>query len=222
MLPTPAAVTQFVFDIVGSFEIGPTISADGNIITSDLNFYRYLHIPLDRVSLGVVRLTGQIDPLDVRNRLQKQFGTRAQVFLKADFIENETNFYAFHTPIGFIFNTGLGVGIFVGIVFITQVLHGMINDNLKEYAVLRAIGYGRLFFLTLIIVIAAIVAITAYVPSTVIVYLIYLAVGSITKLPLALKTSYLLAVLMLVLIMSLASALFSAKELRRADPVDLF
>ena len=222
VLPAPAAATQFVFTVVGSFGIGPTISADGNIITSDLNFYRYLRIPLDRVSLGVVRVAEGADPVAVSAVIAKRLGPNARVFLMRDFVENEIDFYAYHTPIGFIFNVGLAVGIFVGVVFISQVLHGIINDNIREYAVLRAIGYTQTFFVALVTFIAIAIALVTYLPSVGITLVIYGVAASATKLPLILKARYLFTVLTIVIAMSLAAAVYSTKELKRADPVDLF
>lgn len=222
VLPLPSVPVQSVLSVAGSFEIGPTISADGNVITSDLNFYRSLHIPLDRVSLGIVRLAEGADPVAVRDALARKFGERARVFLTEDFIENEIGFYAYRTPIGFIFNVGLAVGIFVGIVFISQVLHGIISDNIREYATLRAIGYNQRFFLYLVAIIAVSIALATYLPSLAITAAIYAVAASVTKLPLDMKIQYLAAVLAIVVAMALVAALLSTKKLKRADPVDLF
>jgi putative ABC transport system permease protein len=222
VLPASSLTVQFVFTMAGTFEIGPTINVDGNIITSDLNFYRYLRVPLDRVSLGVVRVLDGYDAASVKQSLEKRLGSRARVFLKKDFTENEINFYARKTPIGFIFNAGLAVGVFVGIVFISQVLHGIINDNIREYATLRAIGYNQSFFVQLVAVIAVTIAVVTYLPSILITLVIYEVAAAATHLPLNLKVSYLIEVFALVVIMGLIATFFSTNKLKRADPVDLF
>src|SRR6185312_6063034 len=90
VLPASTLTVQFVFTMTGTFEIGPTINVDGNIITSDLNFYRYLRVPLDRVSLGVVRVAEGYDPVAVKQALEHRLGSRARVFLKEVFPKNET------------------------------------------------------------------------------------------------------------------------------------
>jgi putative ABC transport system permease protein len=221
-LPTSSLPIQFVFNMNGTFAIGPTINVDGNIITSDLNYFRYLRVPLDRVSLGVVRVADGFDPAAVKQALEHKFGSRARVFLKKEFTVNETNFYARKTPIGFIFNAGLAVGVFVGIVFISQVLHGIISDNIREYATLRAIGYNQGFFVQLVAAIAVAIAITTYIPSILITLAIYAVASAATKLPLILKVSYLIEVFVLVVAMGLVATFFSTKKLKQADPVDLF
>lgn len=222
VLPSPVADMQFVFTMAGTFAIGPTISADGNLITSDLNFYRYLHTPLDRVSLGVVRLVDGAAPEKIRDAIETRIGRRGRVFLKEDFITNEINFYAYRTPIGFIFNVGLAVGIFVGVVFISQVLHGIISDNIREYAALRAIGYNQIFFVCLVAFIAVAIALVTYIPSVVLSLVIYSIAAWVTKLPIDIKWSYLVLVFVIVVAMGLVAAYFSTNKLKRADPVDLF
>jgi putative ABC transport system permease protein len=222
VLPASSLAVQFVFTMAGTFEIGPTINVDGNIITSDLNYYRYLRVPLDRVSLGVVRVAQGYDPVAVKEALDRRFGSRARVFLKEDFTDNEIGFYARKTPIGFIFNAGLAVGVFVGIVFIVQVLHGIISDNIREYATLRAIGYNQSFFVRLVAVIAVSIAVITYIPSILVTLLIYQVASSATKLPLVLKDSYLIEVFFLVVTMGLVATFVTTKKLKQADPVDLF
>ena len=222
VLPASSLSVQFVFTMTGTFEIGPTINVDGNIITSDMNYYRYLHVPLDRVSLGVVKVAKGFDPVAVGDALAHRFGSRARVFLKPDFEDNEINFYAHKTPIGFIFNAGLVVGIFVGIVFIVQVLHGIISDNIREYATLRAIGYNQGFFVRLVAIIAITIALVTYIPSILTTFLIYQVASSATRLPLILKDSYLIEVLFLVIVMGLVATFVTTKKLKQADPVDLF
>jgi ABC-type transport system, involved in lipoprotein release, permease component len=222
VLPASAAGVQFVFTMAGTFKIGPTINVDGNIITSDLNYYRYLRVPLDRVSLGVVRVAPGYDPDAVRDALERKFGNRARIFIKSDFMDNEIDFYATKTPIGFIFNAGLAVGVFVGIVFIVQVLHGIISDNIREYATLRAIGYKQVFFVQLVAIIAVSIAVVTYLPSTLMALLIYHVASSFTKLPLNLKTSYLVEIFVLVVVMGLVATFVTTKKLKQADPVDLF
>ena len=142
--------------------------------------------------------------------------------MKEDFTNNEINFYARKTPIGFIFNAGLAVGVFVGIVFIVQVLHGIISDNIREYATLRAIGYNQGFFVRLVAIIAISIALVTYIPSILLTLIIYKLASAATKLPLILKESYLIEVFLLVVTMGLVATFVTTKKLKQADPVDLF
>jgi DevC protein len=221
-LPSATRSLQPVLKLEGTFRIGPTINADGNIITSDLNYYRLLRVPLDRVSLGIVRVARGADPVAVKHAIERRLGGQARVFLKEDFVRNEVRFYSKGTPIGFIFDAGLVVGVIVGIVFISQVLHGIVNDNMREYATLRAMGYKQAFFLILVAIIAISIALITYVPSSLISYFIYDFAASATKLPMRMKPSYMAEVFLLVVTMGLVATFLATKKLKQADPVDLF
>jgi putative ABC transport system permease protein len=222
ILPIPAVSVQPVVKVEGVFNLGPTITVDGALITSDLNFYRFLAVPLDRVTLGVVELLPGYDPVGVKLKIQRLLGNHVRVFLKEEFIENEQSYYARATPIGFIFGAGLGVGVVVGIVFISQVLNTMVNDNMREYATLRAIGYGQRFLVIVVTIVAVAISVIAYIPSVVISFFIYRFAGGATRLPMHLTVGYLSEVLVVVITMALVATVLSANKLKRVDPVDLF
>jgi putative ABC transport system permease protein len=221
-LPSAVRSLQPVLKLEGTFKIGPTINVDGNIITSDLNYYRLLGVPLDRVSLGIVRVAKGTDPAVVKHAIEQRLGSKARVFLKEDFIRNEMKFYSEDTPIGFIFDAGLLVGVIVGIVFISQVLHGIVSDNMREYATLRAMGYKQVFFLILVSAIAVAIALITYIPSSIVSYFVYDFAASATKLPMVMKPSYMIEVFLLVVTMGMVATFLSTKKLKQADPVDLF
>jgi putative ABC transport system permease protein len=162
------------------------------------------------------------DPRVVKQAIVDRLQGRAKVFLHDEFVANEKSFYAKKTPIGFIFDAGLAVGVVVGIVFISQVLHGIVSDNMREYATLRAMGYRQDFFIILVGVIAVSISFVTYVPSTCVSFLVYHLAAGATKLPMAMKISYLLEVFVLVVTMGLVATFLSTKKLKQADPVDLF
>lgn len=218
----PSESLQKVVEVVGLFGVGPSFSIDGSIITSDLNFYRMTNIPLDRVGLGLVRAAPGIDSKALRAAIQGKLGTRAQVYTRAEFAANEVRYYADETPIGYIFRMGLVVGVLVGTVFISQALHGIVNDNIKEYATLRAMGYDQSFFVALVAVISLTLSVCSYIPSTLVAWGIYHLAASATKLPLQMKLGDMTTILAVVIAMGLAATMLAIRKLKAADPVDLF
>lgn len=208
--------------VAGLFDLGPSFTIDGTLITSDLNYYRLTSMPLDRVAIGVVRVGPGQDVAQVKARLVAQLGDRARVFLKQELIDNEIAYYADNTPVGYIFRLGLVVGVFVGIVFISQALHGIVSDNLKEYATLRAIGYQQGFFVAVVAFIALVISVAAYLPSAVAAWGVYAMAADASKLPLRMNGPDMAAVFALVLGMALAATFLSVGKIRKADPVDLF
>jgi len=208
--------------VTGLFELGPSFTIDGTMITSDLNYYRLTSTPLDRVGVGVLRVEDGQDVEKIRDLLANALQGRARVFLKQDFIDNEIAYYAENTPIGYIFRLGLIVGTFVGIVFISQALHGIVSDNLKEYATLRAIGYQQGFFSTVVGCIALVLSVAAYVPSAFIAWGVYSVAAESSKLPLRMNIPDMTTIFVLVLVMAVTATLLAVGKIRKADPVDLF
>lgn len=213
---------QRITQVTGLFDLGPSFTIDGTVITSDLNYYRMTSFPLDRVGLGVVRVEPEQDAAQVKADIQRRLGKAAQVFLKQEFIANEIDYYAGKTPIGYIFRLGLVVGAFVGVVFISQALHGIVNDNIKEYATLRAIGYQQNFFVAVVAFIALAISVVAYVPSAFAAWGVYTLAASATNLPLRMNLPDMASIFCLVLLMGLAATLMAVGKIRKADPVDLF
>lgn len=213
---------QRITHVTGLFELGPSFTIDGTVITSDLNYYRMTSFPLDRVGLGVVRIEPGAEPARVKADIHARLGKAAQVFLKQEFIANEIDYYASKTPIGYIFRLGLVVGAFVGVVFISQALHGIVNDNLREYATLRAIGYQQNFFVAVVTFISLAISLVAYVPSAFAAWGVYSLASSATNLPLRMNLPDMASIFCLVLLMGLAATLMAVGKIKKADPVDLF
>lgn len=222
ILPTAQSLMHYVSNVRGVFSLGPTFTVDGNLITSDLNFFRATSQPLDRVSLGLVRLGRARSIEDVKMDLQHYFDKRAKVMTKKEFLNNERHFYKTKTPIGYVFRIGLMVGIVVGIVFILQALHGIISDNLKEYAVMRTMGYENNYFLAIIGSIALAFSIAAYLPSICITFFLYHIASNATQLPLSMSGWDLIAIFAVVMFMGIFSTAIAVRKLHLANPVDLF
>ncbi len=222
VVPVGGNSLQNTLFVRGLFTLGPTFSVDASLVTSEVNFNRITSQSLDRVSLGLIRVKPGFDAAEVKNKLQESLGSRAKVYSKDDFIANERLYYEKHTPIGFIFRIGLLVGIVVGIVFILQALHGIISDNMTEYAVLRAMGYQQTFFWMLIGNISAGFVVLSYIPSLIITVFLYRFAAESIQLPMDLKLYDAFFILMIVVLMGAVSAALAIRKLRKASPVDLF
>lgn len=205
-----------------TFTLGPSFTIDGLLMTSDLNFYRLLNIPLDRVSVGIVNVADGADHARVAERLRAVLDGRAKVMLRDEYVAAEKQFYDTHTPIGVIFNIGLFVGVVVGVVFISQVLHGIIDANLREYAVLAAMGYKSSFFMMIVFEIAGAIAVLTFIPSVIISALLYSGASAAILTPLNMRTGGMLGIFVLVLIMGSLAAILSMRKLKLADPLELF
>ena len=222
LLHAPTATLAPVIDLVGTFAMGPSFTIDGMIVTSDLNLYRLAGIPLDRVSVGVVRAEPGTDPVALARMIEERLAGRGRAFARADFLEHERAYYATRTPIGVIFNIGLGVGVIVGMVFVVQALHAMVSANVGEYAVLVALGYRPAFFAALVLLTAAAIVAGTFLPATLIALGVFNLAADATSLRLEMEPADVAAVFGLVLLMAALAAFVAVRRLGRVDPLSLF
>ena len=96
------------------------------------------------------------------------------------------------------------------------------SEHLREYATLRAIGYGNSFVSGIVLQQAAILAVLGYLPGVAIVYWLYGKAAAATNLPLYLTADRALSVFFLTLAMCALSGLLAVRKVRRLDPADVF
>ncbi|MEQ8250932.1 MAG: FtsX-like permease family protein [Oceanibaculum nanhaiense] len=221
-LQSPGATLAPEMRVIGLYGLGPDFTIDGSFIFSDLNYYRLFQLPLDRLSLGLLTIEPGADLQKVRDAVAAALGDRAKVFTHAEFVAGERDYFLFQTPIGIILGFGLAVGVFIGIVFVMQALYSMIDMNISEYAVLRAMGYRDMFFIALVLQIAVLIGVGAFIPSIGITALIYELVGDATRLRFTLSLDIVGTVFLATIVMGSVAVLFAVRKLRRNNPLDLF
>lgn len=221
-LQRPASTLAPEIEVVGLYALGPDFTLDGALVTSDLNFHRLFGVPLDRITYGMVRTRPGFDAEAVRGAIEARNGSGARAFTRDEFLRRERDFVLLRTPIGAVLGFGLLVGVAVGIIFMVQVLHSVVDANLSEYAVLRTMGFGSRFFVSVVLQTAAVIGAVAFLPSLGLTVLIYAGIRAATKLSCVLSGSIVLVVLGLVLLMCGISALASLRKLLRSSPLDLF
>ncbi|MFP4008876.1 MAG: ABC transporter permease DevC, partial [Spirulinaceae cyanobacterium] len=108
----------------GLFELGASFGADGNLISSDINFLR-LFENRDRglIDVGVIELENTANLEVVLAQIRQQLPADVLVFSKEEFIAFEMAYWQESTAIGFIFTLGAGMGFIVGMVIVYQILY---------------------------------------------------------------------------------------------------
>lgn len=210
-------------NIKGLFLSGASFAADGNVITSDLNFHRLLpRRQASEVSAGLIKLKPGINPQQMAEALRLSLPNDIKVLTKAEFINFEKRYWAENTSIGFIFTLGTGIGFVVGIIIVYQILSSDVADHLPEYATLKAMGYRNSYLLIVVFQEALILAILGFLPGTAIAFGLYSLTRNATNLPLFMTLSRAITVLILTIIMCTISGGIATKKLRSADPADIF
>jgi putative ABC transport system permease protein len=210
-------------NIKGLFLSGASFAADGNVITSDLNFHRIMTSrDPSQVSAGLIQLKPGIDPQVMAQVLQKNLPHDVRVLTKAEFINFEEQYWSENTSIGFIFTMGTAIGFVVGVVIVYQILSGDVAEHTAEYATLKAMGYQDSYLLTVVFQEALILAFLGFLPGSAIAVSLYALTRNATNLPLFMTMSRAITVLILTIMMCLISGGIATRKLRAADPADIF
>ncbi|TAE59962.1 MAG: FtsX-like permease family protein [Nostocales cyanobacterium] len=209
--------------VVGLFTLGASFGADGNLITSDLNFLRIF--PNRRkglIDIGLIRLKPGANADEVATYLRTYLPTDVNIFTKQEFIDFERNYWATSTAIGFIFTLGTIMGFIVGTVIVYQILYTEVTDHLSEYATLKAIGYTQNYLLTVILQEAFMLAVLGYIPGFACALFMYQIARDATLLPVFMSSYRAIMVLILTILMCFISGAIAMRKLSSADPADIF
>ena len=209
-------------NVRGLYRMGTSFGVDGSVITSDLNFARIMRAPLSRVTIGAIRLTEGADAKPVQAALRAHLPRDVKILTRDEMIAAEIDYWARATPIGFVFAFGVVMGLVVGTIIVYQILFADISDHLKEYATLKAMGYGNRYLAGVVLMQATILALVGFVPGLAICDQLYAFTRRATMLPMVVDPVRAVEVLLLTLVMCCASALIAMRKLRAADPADVF
>ncbi|MEA5605300.1 ABC transporter permease DevC [Nostoc sp. UHCC 0252] len=208
--------------VAGLFSLGTSFSADGNVLTSDLNFLRIFNRHRDSIEIGVIKLTPEADLLTTQQALRQSLPQTIKVLNRTEFMDFEKQYWENSTSIGFIFFLGTTMGFIVGIVIVYQILYTDVDDHLSEYATLKAMGYRDLYFVAVIFQEAVILAFLGYLPGVFISISLYSLTASATSLPMFMTATKSIVVLVSTIIMCCVSGIIAMNKLKSADPADCF
>ncbi|MEH1795320.1 ABC transporter permease DevC [Nostoc sp.] len=218
-----AEVRRRQIKVGGLFTLGASFGADGNLITSDVNFLRiFSNRQPGLIDIGLIRLKPGADAEVVAQELRKYLPKEVNVLTKQEFIEFERNYWANSTAIGFIFTLGTVMGFIVGTVIVYQILYTEVADHLAEYATLKAIGYTQNYLLMVILQEALLLAVLGYFPGIVFSLFMYSSARNATLLPVFMSFERAVMVLILTMLMCIISGAIAVRKLRSADPADIF
>jgi putative ABC transport system permease protein len=207
----------------GLFTLGASFGADGNLITSDLNFLRIFNRSnKGLIDVGIVKLKPGVDVRETVERMRAFFPDDVRVLSKEGFLDWERGYWQNSTAIGFIFTLGTAMGFIVGIVIVYQILYTDVTDHLAEYATLKAMGYTDTYFLVVVFQEALVLAILGYFPAMGLSFGLYHLTRNATSLPVMMTAGRAVMVLILTVLMCCISGAIAVRKLSAADPADIF
>jgi putative ABC transport system permease protein len=232
-ISTIAELSNRKVRVAGSFELGTDFIADGNIITSDQNFLRlFLGYPsgnernirrsLDEVDLGLVKLEPDVAINGLIKAILSYLPADVVIMSKQAFIQQDIDYWLKATPIGFMFALGTFVGFVVGIIVVYNILYSDIEDNLPQYATLKAMGYPNSFLLCVVMQEALLISVLGFLPGFCFSSLFYNLMVKTTGLQMHMSTGVFLLVFVLTLVMCMSSGAIAVRKLKKTDPADIF
>ena len=208
--------------IAGTFAMGASFSADGNLITSLAGFRRILGLNEGALSCVAIELADGSDVREVQTRLNAALPGDVTVLTREQFVERESGFWEQSTGLGFIFGQGVFLGFVVGFVIVYQILFADVSSHLAEYATLKAIGYPNGYFLRMILEEALLLAMCGYVSGLPLTNCLFSVSRGATGLPMHLSFARCAIVLALAVVMCALSGVVAMQKLRAADPAAVF
>ncbi len=208
--------------VAGLFTMGPSFSANANVLMSEQNLQRLTGRPNGVIDLGVIRLAPGADRERIRQTLQAEMGEELRVMTRDELIRHEIDYVDRELSVGFIFQQGVVIGFLVGLVIVYQILFTDVSRHLPEYATLKAMGYTDGYLFGLVLKQSMILSILGFVPGIALTWIIYGITADATNLPMTLKPGISAFILGLTLLMCALSGLLAMRKLREADPADVF
>ena len=209
--------------IGGLFTLGGGVmSANGLLISSDLNFLRITERDLSEINLGLLTLEPSANPQQVRQQLKANLPSDVKLLTKQEFLDFEQNYWKTSTPIGFIFSVGLLMGFSIGAVIVYQILYTDVTNHLAEYATLKALGYKDRYLLKTVLEEALLLATLGFIPGLIISISLYDFTKDAARLPMATNLGRIIFILGLTVLMCFVSGAIAVRKLRAVDPADIF
>ncbi len=210
-------------EVIGTFRMGASFAADGNVMTSDQNFLRiFPQRNIEQVDVGVIRLKAGTDTAQVQAKLRQLLNPNVYLFNWQQMADYEFAYWSNNAPVGFIFGFGVVMGLIVGMVIVYQILFTDITNHLNEFATLKAMGYTLRYLLLVVLASSLILAVIGFVPGFVLSLALYTFAESVIYIPMPMPLSKVISVFSMILIMCVAAGSLAMRKMRSANPADMF
>lgn len=233
--PTQAGVITELAEqqvrLVGTFNLGTDFaSGNGNVVMSDQNFLRYFgnlgpdedRRDLNTIDVGLLKLRNGADAATIVQTLRERMPKDVAVLTKAEFVQQERDYWRNNTSIGFIFSLLAIMSFIVGIILVYQILYTDIAEHWAEYATLKAMGYSNLYLLGIVLQEAMILAVIGFIPGLLISSVLYHLTANATGLLMQMTTTRIMNLFVATSIMCLISGAIAVRKVQATDPAEVF
>jgi putative ABC transport system permease protein len=103
-----------------------------------------------------------------------------------------------------------------------QIIYTDIANHMKEFATLKAMGYGSFYFCKLVLWQAFYLSVMGFVPGCALSYACYRLLANVTGLTMEMTVRLAVTVFLVTLLMCVLSGLLALRKLVAMDPAELF
>ncbi len=214
--------------MVGAFQMGPDFVNDGNLVMSFRNFQTFFGNPdaptlrRENVEYGVIKVKPGYAVDAVREALEKALPGDVVIVTKDALVGKEMDFQNNLSPTGPIFSLGTIIGFLVGILITYQILYTEISDRLHLFATLKAIGYGRRYLMSVIVLQSMLYGLAGFIPALLLSMGAFAVLREWMLLPMQISPSILATTVLLILVMCIVAGVIAARRALTVDPAEVF
>jgi putative ABC transport system permease protein len=224
--PTPGVTSEVQHHrirIVGQYAIGGGFVAGATLTVGRETFLEvFPQAAGDRVNLGLVKIAQGASPRAVAEKIKTRLWPGATALIRSDRAEAEQNFWLNIKPIGIMFTSGVLVAFAAGAVILYQVLASEVQNRMREYATLKALGYETRFVYGIVVRQALIFSGLGFIPAFFLALALYFLLRTQAMIPVTMEWTRVFGVFLLTSVMCLSASFLAIRKLRRADPAELF
>lgn len=206
--------------VAGGFRIGTGFAANAVLLAS-----RDTLAALEggsALSVGFLQLRPGADVAAVKQRLKDRLPDDVVLLTRAEISAHEGRHWTQNLPIGKFFYVGVAVALFVGVLFIYQMMAGDIRKLEAQYATLKALGYRNGYLARVVLWQGLLLGVVGFVLSVVVAFGLFRLVSQWASIPLVMTGELVLWVLVPTLLMCLGSGSLAVRKVYQTAPADLF
>jgi len=154
--------------------------------------------------------------------MRRLIGPAATAVTRGELSAAEQHFWLKVKPIGIMFTSGVLIAFIAGAVILYQVLASEVQNRLREYATLKALGYSNRYVYGAVARQALLFCGLGFAPAFVLAVILYFLLRSEALIPVSMEFTRAVSVFLLTGLMCLSATFLAVRKLRKADPADLF
>jgi putative ABC transport system permease protein len=219
---TEAEISGIDVTIAEHFQLGLFFYSDGSTIVKNTDYPRYIPSDPLSVDIGLIQLVPNANQIEIRDQLIALLPDDVRVLTHDELIAVEQDFFITTKPIGIMLQTSMWIAFLVGSVILLQVISTDVVNRLKEFATLKAMGFGPEFVFGIGLFQALLLASGAFAIALIVSSIILGIVASITHLPTTVTLLLAAVALLIVLMMSVIAVASVFRRISHADPAELY